>query len=65
MLAVIFTSLLSLCGEMQGTHHSHRRARSRSFSGGVEENKARRYCLWQEWARAMLALDGKLPDNPC
>ena len=30
----------------------------------VEENKVRGYCLWQEWALGVLALDGKLRDNP-
>ena len=29
----------------------------------IEENKARRYCLWQELG--VLALYGKLRDNPC
>ena len=36
---------------------------SSSGPRGVEEDKARRYCLWQEWALG--ALDGKLRDNPC
>jgi len=31
----------------------------------VEENKMRGYCVWQEWALGVLALDGKLRDNPC
>jgi hypothetical protein len=30
----------------------------------VEENKVRGYCLWQEWALGVLALDEKLRDNP-
>ena len=34
-------------------------------SDRVEENKVPGYCLWQEWALGVLALDGKLRDNPC